>query len=45
MCDKCGVGLEITQDGHVFKGYSPFDAEEHSIKPKIIGYTDSAKDY
>jgi len=31
-CSKCGIGLEITQDGQrVFKGYSPFTAEKYSI--------------
>jgi len=25
------VGLEITDGGNVFKGYSPFTAEEYSI--------------
>ena len=32
-CGKCGVGLEITMDGKVFTGYSPFTAEEYIIKP------------
>ncbi len=31
-CPRCGVGLEITEDGHpVSKGYSPFTAERYSI--------------
>lgn len=31
-CDKCGAGLEITDDsGMIFKGYSPFAAEEYII--------------
>ena len=30
-CPKCGVGLEITEDGHSFKGYSPFTAERYFI--------------
>ena len=34
MCSKCGIGLEITQDGErFFTGYSPFTAEEYSINP------------
>jgi len=33
-CPKCGVGLEITEDGHlVSKGYSPFTAERHLVNP------------
>ena len=33
-CSKCGVGLEITEDGHnVFTGYSPFTAERYVINP------------
>ena len=31
-CPKCGVGLEITEDGEKFTGYSPFTAEEYTIK-------------
>ena len=31
-CSKCGVALEITEDGgRVFRGYSPFTAEKHFI--------------
>ncbi len=31
-CPKCGVGLEIYQDGHrVGIGYSPFTAETYQI--------------
>ncbi|MBA7687028.1 hypothetical protein ES703_95488 [subsurface metagenome] len=34
MCPKCGVGLEITENGHlVSKGYSPFTAEKHLVNP------------
>jgi len=33
-CPKCGVGLEITEDGRlVSRGYSPFTAEKHLINP------------
>ena len=33
-CPKCGVGLEITEDGQkVGTGYSPFTAEEYTINP------------
>lgn len=33
-CPKCGTGLEITGAGRkVSKGYSPFDAEKHLLKP------------
>jgi uncharacterized OB-fold protein len=33
MCERCGIGLEITEDGHTFFiGYSPFTAEEYKIK-------------
>ncbi len=32
-CSKCGTGLEITEDGMVFTGYSPFTAEEYNINP------------
>ena len=31
-CPKCGVGLDIIEDGkQVSKGYSPFTAEKHSV--------------
>ena len=31
-CSKCGVALEITEDGkRIFKGYPPFTAERYSI--------------
>jgi len=31
-CARCGVGLEITEDGRrVSTGYSPFTAEKYSI--------------
>ncbi len=33
-CHKCGVELEITEDGRrVLEGYSPFTAERYSINP------------
>ncbi len=33
-CPKCGVGLEIMEDGHrLFTGYSPFDVEKYLINP------------
>jgi hypothetical protein len=33
-CSKCGVGLEITENGlNVFTGYSPFTAERYIINP------------
>ena len=31
-CPKCGIGLEITEDGRkVSTGYSPFTADKYSI--------------
>ena len=31
-CSKCGIALEITEEGRrVFKGYSPFTAERYII--------------
>ena len=31
-CSKCGIGLEITEDGRsVSTGYSPFTADKYSI--------------
>jgi len=31
-CSRCGTGLEIIEDGRrIADGYSPFEAEEHSI--------------
>ena len=31
-CSRCGIGLEITEDGrNVFTGYSPFTADKYSI--------------
>ena len=31
-CSRCGIGLEITEDGRsVFTGYSPFTADKYSI--------------
>ena len=31
-CPRCGIGLEITDDGrNVIKGYSPFTADKYSI--------------
>jgi hypothetical protein len=33
-CPKCGVGLEITEDGHrLFIGYSPFIGERYFFNP------------
>ena len=46
-CPKCGVGLEITQDGSlVCTEYTPFAAKEDIIKPlsKIPTYQDKEKD-
>ncbi len=31
-CPRCGAALEITEDGHTYKGYSPFTADEYVIK-------------
>ena len=32
LCPKCGVGLEITEDGRkVGTGYSPFTAERYHL--------------
>jgi hypothetical protein len=45
MCDKCGVGLEITEDGRaVGKGYSPFEAEEYVVKAPPGSTTAQEKD-
>jgi hypothetical protein len=34
-CPKCGVGLEIIEDGkHIGSGFSSFTAEEIDIEPK-----------
>ena len=34
-CPKCGVGLEITEDGKYFgSGFSPFTADEIDTQPK-----------
>jgi len=42
-CGKCGVGLEITEDGEkFFTGYSPFTAEEHSVN--LPGNVPSSED-
>lgn len=30
-CPNCGTGFEITQDGKVFTGYSPFTAEKYFV--------------
>ncbi len=31
-CPRCGIGLEITEDGrNFFTGYSPFTADKYSI--------------
>ena len=30
-CPKCGVALEVTVNGHRFKGYSPFTAERYHV--------------
>jgi hypothetical protein len=40
-CPNCGIGLEITEDGHLIsKGYSPFTAEEYIInQPNEISTT------
>ena len=32
-CARCGMALEITEDGQKFTGYSPFTAEEYTITP------------
>ena len=44
MCHKCGVGLEITQDGKVFKGYSPFEADKFLTIRKNPDSADSKED-
>ena len=32
MCSKCGIALDITEDGQkYFQGYSPFTAEQYSM--------------
>jgi len=37
MCDKCGAGLEISEDGRLLgTGYSPFSAQEYVIKPHPV---------
>ena len=36
-CPKCGVGLEITEDGkYIGSGFSPFTADEINTKSKDI---------
>jgi hypothetical protein len=30
-CNNCGSALDITDDGHTFRGYSPFEAEKYNI--------------
>ena len=36
VCKKCGVGLDIYQDGlYIFTAYSPFTAEEYVINPAL----------
>ena len=36
-CPKCGVGLEITEDGErLFIGYSPFTGERYFINPTNV---------
>ena len=35
-CKKCGVGLVITtDDGRVFKGYSPYTEQPGSLNPSL----------
>ena len=31
-CPRCGAGLEISVNGQIFEGYSPFKAEKLTIK-------------
>jgi uncharacterized protein (DUF983 family) len=33
-CDRCGVGLEIKDGDKIVKGFSPFSADNISIKAK-----------
>ena len=33
-CDRCGTGLEIKDGDKIIKGFSPFSADNLSIKPK-----------
>ena len=36
-CPKCGVGLEITEDGQrLFIGYSPFTGERYLVNPTNV---------
>ncbi|MFC2024607.1 hypothetical protein ACFLTJ_03450 [Chloroflexota bacterium] len=43
-CPNCGIGLEIAENGRcISKGYSPFTAEEHSVKPPTDAPADKAE--
>lgn len=33
-CDKCGAGLEVKDGDKIIRGFSPFDADNISIKAK-----------
>jgi hypothetical protein len=44
MCGKCGIGLEIMQNGEkIATGYSPFAAEEYKISKKPAGEREKEK--
>ncbi len=46
MCEKCGAGLEISDElGQISKGYSPFTAEEHKLNmPGKVVHREDAKE-
>jgi hypothetical protein len=46
MCEKCGLGLEISEEGgRAFVGYSPLTAEEHKLNiPGKVSHPEGAKD-
>jgi hypothetical protein len=36
MCDNCGVGLEISEEGQqAFHGYSPFTAKKYLLNTDL----------
>ena len=46
MCERCGTGLEISDEGsNPVSGYSPFTAEEYKIKsPDKTSHIEGAKE-
>jgi hypothetical protein len=46
-CPRCGIGLEITEDGwSVSTGYSPFTADKYSIelRDNVSPFNDEEKE-